>query len=798
MLRNYFKTAFRNIRKHRTYSIINFAGLTVGLACCLLMLLYVQHELNFDRHHPGADRIHRIAATLDARGATSQSAGLPALPPPESEFPEVECSCRLFSYSWQEKSLVARGDLSFYEERFFLAEPSILEVFTFDFLEGDPQTALDNPGGVLLSRSAAAKFFPEGDALGGVISVRNLNQCDFIVTGIFQDMPAASHFHADFIAPLIAGEKLFWEGFLHRNTGWVYVRLAPKASPADLESKLPAFFEKHLGESARFYTPFLQPLTDIHLRSHLSGEIEPNSDIKFITIFSLLALVILLTAGFNYVNLATARSAERALEVGLRKVVGAGRGQLIAQFIGEAVITALFSVVPALLLLKLLLPAFNVVVQRSLSLGLHAMPGLIPGAVGAALLVGFAAGIYPALVLSDHRPIHVLKGRIRTGGSLSGLRRGLVAAQAVVSVSLIIATLVVTGQMRFISRRDLGFRPERVVTIPLKDREAAEKYDVIRTAFVQSSLVRAVSASRSPIFNTRVHHNLWHESLEGDAEIEVIWNAVGYDVLDTFGLELAAGRGFSRDFTSDDKDAYLINESAARAFGWEEPVGRRLNLSNKGLMNPVFGPGRVIGVVRDFHHRSLHEMIEPLVMNVYKETFREIAVRIDGRRLNESLDFLRGEWQRILPGRPMEFAFLDDRVDALYHEDRRTGAILGYSTGLSLFIACLGLFGLAAFAAARRRREIGIRKVMGASARNIAVLISGDFIRLVLIANVFAWPLSWLAARHWLREFAYRIPLSGWIFGLALAASLLVALLAVGIQSLRAAFSAPVDAIRWE
>jgi len=797
MLKNYITTALRNIRRHWSYSLINFTGLTVGLAGCLLMLIHVAHELNFDRHHPDADRIHRVAAVLEARGRTSPTAMLPALPPLEREIPGIEISARLFSYSWREKALVARGERSFYEDGFFLAEPSLLEIFDFDFIQGDA-AALDAIDAVLLSHRAASKLFPDDNPLGQVISVKNLGRADFVVAGVFRDMPAASHFHADYIVPLSAGENLFWPGFLRRHSGWVYLRRAPGAKPADLESKLPAFFEKHLGESARFYTPFLQPLTGIHLRSHLSGEIEPNSDIRQIMLFSLLALVILLTAGFNYVNLATARSAERALEVGLRKVVGAGRRRLVTQFLGEALATSLLTLPPALLLVAVLRPAFAHLVQRDLSFGLLTRPAWLAAAAGAALIAGLLAGIYPALVLSSHHPIHVLQRRPASSPSRAGLRGGLVVVQSAVSAGLIIITLVVTGQMRFISRRDLGFRAEHVITIPMKDEETVRKYAVIKSAFTRNPVVRAVSAADGPLFDSRGRHRLWREGLEDGSDIEVIWNVVDYDILASYGLELAAGRGFSPDFASDEMNAYLINQSAARAFGWDRPVGRRLQLSNKGLKNPVFGSGRVIGVVKDFHHSSLHDRIEPMVMNVYPEMFREIVVRVDGARFPDAIDFMSGEWKRIVPGRPLEFGFLDDRVEALYREDRRIGAVLSWSTGLSLFVAMLGLFGLGAFAAARRRREIGIRKVMGASVREIMVLLSRDFARRVLIANLLAWPAAGLAARAWLRGFAYRIPLSAGIFALALAASLLISLLTVSVQSLRAARADPADVIRYE
>lgn len=797
MFKNYFKVAYRDIKNHKNYSLINIAGLALGMACCLLMLLYVSFELSYDTHIPNSDRVYRIVSEVEARGKTFQSASLPAIPPLEEEFPEVEKSCRLFTYSWREKALVTSRDKFFYEEQFFLAEPSITDVFGLQFKKGDPQTALSDTNSIVLSESAARRFFENDNPLGEVISVKNLGQSDFVITGVFKDMPSNSHFHCDFIAPLTSGEDLFWKGFLKRNSGYTYVLLDKGVSPSFFEGKLPDYFKKHLGENAQYYKLWLQPLTDIHLHSHLSAEIETNGDIRSIYVFSLLAFIILLVACFNYINLSTAHSATRAQEVSLRKVVGACRPALIRQFIGEAVVISFLSLPIAYFLVEALLPAFNSIIKRDLSLNLAENPGMILGAVLIALFVGLFSGSYPAFVLSAFQPITVLKGRFQSGSRKSFLRNTLVVVQYTISVVLIIGTLIVSGQMRHISKINLGFEKDNIVTIPFKDWESTKNYDLIKNAFVQSPNILGVTASMSLPSNSRIRHPYLYEGMEGEGE-EIIWNAVDYDFLKTFGIELLTGRSFSTDFATDDKDAYLINETAVRELGWDSPLGKYIQLSNKGLKKKVFGQGKVIGVVKDFHSRPMYEKIEPMVINVYKEQFRQMAVRIKGGNIQETLRFMTAQWKKINPERPMEYSFFDEKVDLMYREDQRTGKILSYSTLLSILIACLGLFSLAAFSAAQRKKEIGIRKVLGASVQSIILLLSKDFARLILIANIFAWPVAYFICQGWIRKFAYRVPLSVWFFVLAAVSSLLIAFLTVGYQSLKTALSDPVKEIRDE
>jgi len=796
MFFNTLKTAVRNLRKHKGTFFISLAGQSIGTAFCILMLIYVAHEKSYDRHFPSVESLYRISIEGRIQGQAYRDAMIPALPALETEFPDVEASCRLFSYSWREKALFAKDDIHLYEDRFFLAEPSFIGLFGLHMSEGDPHTALDEKTSIILSRRAARRFFPEENPMGKRLTVKNLGQAEYFVTGIFEDFPANSHFHPELVASLSSGNNLFWEGFEKRNSGYTYLKLAKGASSSDLEKKLPAFFQKHMGEIT--FSPFLQPLTDIHLHSHFRGEIETNGNIRFVSIFAALALIILFVACFNSVSMGSARMTDRAVEAGLRKVVGARRGDLLRQFIGESLFLSLLTLPPTLLLIFGLLPSFNALVQRDITFTSLGILSLSAGCLLLTLIVGLLSGGYPAALLSACNPLTSLKGFFSNPSGHTRLRNTLVVVQYSVSVGLIIGTLAVTGQLRYIQKKDLGYQKENIIIIPLKDLETTQNYDLIKDSFLQNPSILSVSGSLSLPSNSRTRHPVWYEGLESETEEDLAWNAVDYDFIRTYGMELIFGRDLSKDLTMDDKNSYLINETAARILGWEEPVGKSLQLSNKNLKNKVFGRGRVIGVIRDFHYRSLHEGIEPLVLNVYKEMFRFMAVRIMSGSLRETLSDIKTKWKNINPERPLEYTFFDDQLDTLYQEDRRTGKILAYSTVLSLVIACLGFIGLAAYSGEKRKKEIGIRKVLGASVQSILSLLTRDMFRLVLLSNLVAWPLAYLAVHNWMLEFAYRIPLDIWLFLTGALASLLIALLTIGYQSLKTALADPARVIRYE
>jgi len=798
MFRTQLKIALRTIRKHKGYAFINIAGLTLGLTCALLMLLFITFELSYDRYNANAGRVFRV--TSEWTGERAQRSALFSSPVRlEAEFPEVQASARLFTYSWKEKALVSFGDRASFEDRFFLADPAIFDILSFDFLRGDPATALAGPGDVVISRSAAARYFGGENPVGRALTVRNLGQADLRVTAVVEDMPRNSHFHADFLASFKAGEVLFWQGFESRNSSYTYLLLRKGAPAAALERKLAGFPAERMGEAAGGRLSLhLQPLTAIHLRSRLSGEIEANGDVRMVWLFAALAGIILVIAGINFVNLATARSISRAREVGLLKVVGARRGALIRQFMAEAVLFAAIALPIAFALAQVFLPAFNSLLVTDLGFAFHGDVVLYAGMVALTLLLGLASGVYPAFIVSGHVPIEVLSGRFEQGLKGARVRKSLVVLQYAASVVLMIGAVVVFTQMRYIRSRNLGFDKAQVVVIPVKDAETMAGYELLKTAFLRHPEVLSVAGSWGVPSRLRSRHLVRYEGAPGGEEVEVPACFVDFDFLETYRIGLAGGRDFSAAHGTDERQAYLVNEAAARMFGWTEPVGKTIQFSNSGLMRAEFEPGKVVGVVKDFHFRSLREKIEPLVIKIRKVDFTDIAVRLGPGAVRSGLDALAAEWRSVLPGRPFDFSFLDGDIDRLYRADRRLGRVFGYSTVLSILIAGLGLFGLASLSAARRTREVGIRKVLGASACNLTLLLSREFARLVLLGNLIAWPLAYLVMRRWLDGYAYRTGLSPWVFAFASGVSFLVALGAVSLQAVRSSLANPARSLRHE
>ena len=797
MLKNYLKIAMRTIWKHKGYSFINIAGLAIGITFCLLIFLYVTDELNYDRTHANADRIFRLTEEFKQGDRQLRSAYITGIPSLGEEFPEVRASVRLFTYSWKEKTLVSNGREFFYEEQFFLADPSLFRIFSFSFLAGTPETALADKNSIVISEAMARKYFKGEDPLGKTISVKNYNPVDFTITAVIRDMPVQSHFHCDFIAPLAAGEDLFWKSFLERNSFYTYVLLDKTSSPAALEAKFPDFLRRQMGEKAAGRQLKLQPLAEIHLNSHLSGEIEANGDIKYIYLFSFLAVVILLVACVNFINLATARSIIRAREVGLRKVIGARRGLLLKQFLGESVLMAILALPVAFLLAELLLPAFNSILNKNLSLEGTSAATILLGSAAITLFAGLVSGCYPAFILSSYQPALVLKGKSHSGARAALIRKILVVVQYSVSVVLVIGTLVVWSQMRYIQRRDMGFSRDQVVIVPMKDYPAQQKYDLIKNAWLQNPGIRDVTASEYLPSKIQGRHNAWYEGSPGNEEVEVFWNDVDFNYLDTYGIGLASGRGFSQEL-GDERKAYIINESAAKAFGWDSPLGKKMNLSNRGLARPAFETGEVIGVVKDFHFASLHSKIEPLVLVVARMRLYNIAVKLRPETIRNTLDIMAAEWKRIVPERPFDFTFFDDNVQSMYQADQRTGRVFGYSTVLSLLLSCLGFFGLASISTAQRTREVGIRKVLGASLPDLVGLLSAEFMRLVMVANILGLPVAYLVVRKWLAGFAYHIKLGPEFFLGAVGLSFAVAFVTVSLQAVKAALADPVESLRYE
>ena len=788
MLKNYLKIALRNLRKHPGYTFINVAGLAVGIACCLLILLYVQNEFSYDRFHESADRIVRIAVdNVDANGNVSQfaRAGAPWGPALAQDFPEVAASVR---FRFVGNVLFRRGGEQRYEAAGLYADPSVFEVFTLPFLSGNPETALATPGDLVLTETMAARYFGDDDPLGQTL---NIEGTDVTVTGVIEDMPANSHFSFEYLRPFAvhAAQRPDWMERWGMYNYHTYLLLRDEAAVAGLQEKLPAFLDRHLDEAGP--VAVVQPLTSIHLHSHRSREFQANGSTSTVYILSAIALFILLIACINFMNLATARSASRAKEVGLRKVVGAYRRQLIGQFLSEAMLVSFLALLAALALVELCLPGFNALTGKTLTTNYADASGYLLMLALLGVVVGGLAGGYPAFFLSAFRPASVLKGDLPRGTRAARLRKSLVVIQFTISIVLLIGVGVVYEQLTFIQNKPLGFDKEQVVMIPMRDRQVTQNYAVMKEAFLQDPNVLNVAASSGALGGGDWGISVRPEGTGDDAELSTRMLNIDYDFLATMDMELTAGRAFSEAFPSDADDAFLINETLARQLGWDDPVGRRLEI-------PDWRSGTIVGVVKDFNFRSLHETIDPMLMFIVEGNFQLFSARIRPDNVGPTLAHLRETWSRFAPERPFVYSFLDESFARQYEADAQFGKVFGYFALLAVVIACLGLFGLASFTAERRTKEIGVRKVLGASIASIVLLLSKDFTRLVLIALVLAAPLAYLAMTRWLEAFAYRVEISWPIFLMAGLIALLIALLTVSYQAARAALADPVKALRYE
>jgi len=776
----------------------------VGLTCGILVILYIRDELSFDRFAPNADRVYRLA--LQAQTRDRGLLRTARTPPPwatalAADYPEVERIVRIKTplVSW----MISRGagDKRFHEKGFYFADPQIFEMFGFPLIKGDPATALKEPRTVVLTETAARKYFGNEDPMNQVL--RADNAYDFRVTGVMKDVPANCHMVFDILAsfeslvvlPIYNGNQYvnFRANGLNPDV-YTYLQLKEGFPAADFEKKMPVFLQKHLGQQIAQLglrlEPFLQPLTRIHLHSNIEAEIGANAAIGTIYIFGAIAVFVLLIACVNFMNLATARSSGRAQEVGLRKVVGAERSQLIIQFLGETVLMSVFSLVLALLLTVLCLPIFKTLSGKSLTLA-SSGPVLIPILIGITLLVGLIAGCYPALFLSSFQPANVLKGSIRSGKANARLRRGLVVFQFAISIVFIIGTGLVFSQLKFAQNKPLGFDKENVVVLSLGDPRARMVYRTFVDRFKNNpDVVNAAGASSLPGGLT----GMGFVRPEGAAVGEQVMMEnifCDYDFLPTLGIELAAGRNFSLSFSTDVREAIILNETAVKLLNWNaQPLDKRILLGN--LNN------KVVGVAKDFHVRSLHTKINALFLHLAfnPDPIHYIAVRIRPGNVRRALGFIEETWRSVYPNDPFAYTFLDEDYGRLFQAEVLRGRVFLAFSILTILIACLGLFGLATYTAEQKAREIGIRKVLGASTRRLVRLLTMEFVKLVLVAGLVSWPIAYFVMRSWLQGFAYRAPIGPGTFVLATIMAVVIALLTVGFQAIRAASANPVDAIR--
>ncbi len=786
MLRNYLKIAFRNLKRRKGYAFLNIAGLAIGFAACLVIGLYLRHELSYDEFHEKADRIYRLNMKVGDLGASYviPAEGARAI---AERFPEVIEYVRLHP----SEEIVVSGKEPVAEEAFYYADPSFFDVFSFSLEAGNPETALAAPSTVVLTKETTERYFPEGNPMDETLTLRDGTVLR--VTGVLENVPSNSHLQFDFLASF---STLPEPGGMSLQSHTYFVLTEPAAAQ-QLEAKLAGTLSTQTNERMEEVSDWLgfamkemelglQPITAIHLQPFFGGMIQPATNVRTLYVFGCIALLVLLLACVNYVNLSTARAAQRAKEVGMRKVVGAGRGQLARQFLGEALLTTLAAGLLALLLARILLPGFNALMGLELTFAYFEDARLLILVSGILLLVSLFAGSYPALVLSRFEPAKVLKGSVR--GRLGGahLRRGLVLCQFAISIVIVVGTLVAHSQLRYMDDKPLGYETKAIVSIPLPDdlQERAEtfKREVTRLTGVESASL----AQGTPM-------NYFKSDVEYEGQKIPVKSITGdVDYLETMGMTLIAGEGFTEKAASDSSVAVVVNETAARIFDLYDDVGEPL------AIDFASGDQRLVGIVSDFHSASLYEPIGPVAIYSRPASSNAFVLRLDQGRMAAALSAVRHTWEQITANVPFTYEFFDQKLEQLYRNEARLARLSTAFALLAILIACLGLFGLTAYAAERRAKEIGIRKVLGASVPSIVALLSKDFLKLVGIAFVIAAPVAYFAMQRWLEDFAYRIELGPWVFVGAGVLVLVIALATVSYQAIRAALANPVEALRSE
>ena len=799
MLHNYLSVALRNLRRHPAYSLINIAGLAIGMATCILILLYIQDELSYDRYHPHADRVYRIVDDIESGGQTVQTAGTPTAwgPALKRDFPEIELLVRMrgTGSAW----LVDLGNTIYYERKVIWAEPDLFKMFTIPLVSGDQSTALVEPYSMVISEDLAFKYFGAEDPVGRVVNLDN--RWDFTVTGVMKNIPTNSHMRPDMFVSYTTMNVIRswdlgdWE--YHRNL-YTYIRLGENVSPDEFEAKLPAFLERHAGdqyrESVMSLRPSLQPLVDIHLYSNRESEHEPNGDVRYVALFMVIAFLILIIACINFINLATARSEMRAREVGVRKVMGANRFQLIRQFLGESVLMAGLAAIVAVILVQLALPGVNEIAGKQLELPLTDWTVLAGLALGTAL-IGLAAGSYPAAYLSGFLPAVVMKGNPETGKKGLGLRQFLVVIQFSMSIFLLVSTAVIYDQLEYIQTKRLGFDKEHVMVVPITGSHQVPNTPVLKQRLAgMPGVVGIATTTGVPGMRVLPIMEVRPEGMPPEDHLMMATLHVDENFLDVMDIGVVAGRNFSPDWGTDTTGGVLLNETAVRNLGWGAPVdaiGRQFErLSFEGVV-----PGRVIGVVRDFHLRTIHEEIESAaIMTSTYHIF--VLIRIEPDGISETIGRIEEVWNDVDPRFPLDYTFLDEDFDALYRTDHQIGEIFAVFAFLAIFVACLGLLGLASFSIQQRTREIGIRKVVGASISGIVILLSKDFMKYVLLANLIAWPLAYFVMGNWLQNYAYAAALDFTWFLAAGVLALAIAWLTIGAHAVAASRRNPANALR--
>jgi putative ABC transport system permease protein len=806
MFTNYLKITLRNLFRNRLYTFINIFGLAIGLAACLMIYLWVQDELSYDRFHKNSSRIYRVERKFDFRDMHGQAPNTsgPYGPALVGDYPELENFVRIDidEYSIKDfKNIFHRQELA-------LADRSLFEVFDFRLEEGDPETALALPKSIVLTREQAKRYFGEDDVLGKSLTVDwNRELTDFQVTGILEEVPHNSHIRFDIVFSISTYRDESMTPWFN-NFLYTYVLLNEEVSPDEMEKKLSVFLTKYMAaDFAAFLGPEVDindvfqlkmtPLVSIHLNPAEQFEIAPQGSMTSVYIFSMIAILILIIACINFMNLSTARANKRAKEVGIRKTVGAYKDQLWRQFLSESVLLAFIALILAILLIRLFIPVFNTLSSKSLYVGLLMMSPNWLILLGLTIATGVLAGLYPAFYLTAFEPAKVLKGSVLSGRGKSVFRRSMAVLQFVISITLIIGTLIIYKQMEYIQNKSLGFDKENVVLITTESNAVRKNIDFFRNTLKDDARIISVAGS-STVPGSAMFGDTVFKRGDSDEVYNLIFMRTDYDFVDTYKLRMVQGRQFSREFGTDIQEAVLINEAATREIGLspEEAIGKDLYMATSAKGD--FEKNTIVGVVEDFHFKSMHRIIEPFVIVLAPEMIRIISVRIQPGDVRGTLSFIQQKWTAIFPEEEFEYSFLDDRINLLYESEGKMRQIFLVFSTLSIFVACLGLFGLAAFTAQERTKEMGVRKVLGASEVNVFVLLSKEFTKWVLVANIIAWPVAYYVMTKWLQNFAYRMNMGVWPFMLAALLGFVIALLTVSYQSIKAALTNPVDSLRYE
>lgn len=807
---SFLKLFFRNSLRYKAFTFLNILGLAIGMACFIIIMLWVRAELSYDKYNLEADRIYRMNMYSKINGyeGTGNFCPAPLAGALMKDYPEVEKTVRLRDYG---KAIIKYNNVSYAETNIIYADSTFFGIFTIPVTRGDARTALKAPFTIALSESMAKKYFGSEDPLNKIL--RFDNKSDYRVTAVYRDIPSASHFHFGFIASLYSSGEYNQDIWLNNNFQ-TYVLFKKNSDPVAFEKKMPKLIERYvapqaaitlgttwdklLGNGIRIEFS-IENIKDIHLRTGINGEFEAGGDIKYVYIFISIAIFIILLACINFTNLSTARSTSRLKEVGIRKVFGVQKSKLSMQFMLESFLVVFAAYIIAMALTEISLPFFNSLTEKNLSINYFDIR-FIGGVLGLILIISILAGSYPALYLSSFKPISVLKGEMVTGKKKSRFRSILVISQFTISLILLSSALILNKQMKFVQSKNLGYNKEQLLIIKNANLLDKNNENFKNQLTANPQIISVSQSSYLPSPSDRINGSIWRDAILSNDPVLFNHFFVDYNYLKTFDMKIVAGRGFSKEFSTD-SSAVVINQAAVRLLGWKEPLGRKIGAilrENYDINHPSLDEYTIIGVIEDFNFNSLHQPVGALAMYVRKSNDLITCRMRPGTDIMSMIAFLKTRWIENAPNQPFEYDFVANSLHRQYGGESRLGKILGIFTGLALFVSCLGLFGLALYASGQRKKEIGLRKVSGSGTGQIVWLLTADFTKLILIAAVFACPVSFYLMHKWLENFAYRTGISWWIFALTILMSCLVALATIGYQSYKAASANPVDTFRSE